>query len=152
MNATKYLTTPLAAMTLGTTLVLGAIAPTAAAAPAAIPSALHAAPKAAADIIELDNSSNGSTIEVAAGDQIDVRLHGESGDGITLAWSEPRASNSAVLHRSSGGTSSDGNAWAAFGAQDTGTSQITAFRRCMPTPGAVCPRLVLLWRVTIQVG
>jgi hypothetical protein len=147
----KYLTAPLAALTLGTALVLGAVAPAAVAAPAAIPGALHAAPQAAADVVELGNGDNGRTIQVTAGEQIAVRLDGLSQDGTTLAWTEPATTNGAVLQRTAGGTSPDGNAWAVFDARGGGSSQITAEQRCVPTQGAVCPHLVRVWRVTIVV-
>ncbi|GAB2702503.1 hypothetical protein [Kitasatospora kifunensis] len=162
MNATKYLTSkyptmkyltaPLAALTLGSALALGAVAPAAVAAPVAIPGALHAAPQGVANVVELGNGDNGDTVKVAAGDRIEVRLNGSSGNGNTLAWTEPAATDGGVLQRTSGGTAPDGSAWAAFTAQRDGSSQITAFQHCVPTPGHVCPKLVLLWKVSVEVG
>ncbi|MFF7638307.1 hypothetical protein ACFZB9_34940 [Kitasatospora sp. NPDC008050] len=151
MNATKHLTTPLTALALGAALALSAGAPAAVAAPAAVPSALHAAPQGVADDVTLTNDSNGQTVRVAAGDRIDVRLAGSSAGGTTLAWTEPAAGDSAVLRRTAGGTAPDGSAWAAFTAQGSGSGQITAYRRCVPTPGVVCSHVVLPWKVTVVV-
>ncbi|WP_327070667.1 hypothetical protein [Kitasatospora sp. NBC_01302] len=152
MNATKYLTTPLAAVTLGAALALSAVAPAAVAAPAAVPGALHAAPQGVTDEVVLTNDSNGQTVRVAVGDRIDVRLTGSTAGEAALAWTEPTAGDSAVLQRTAGGTAPDGSAWAAFTAQGGGSGQITAERRCVPTPGVVCSHVVVRWKVTVVVG
>lgn len=101
--------------------------------------------------VVLTNGDSGRTVDVAPGDVIEVRLTGARGANDTWAWSTPRSSSPTVLPQSVGTTSPDGDAEALFQATGQGTGRITAIRRCVPGPGAICPFLAVLWVVDVDV-
>ncbi|MBF9071940.1 hypothetical protein [Streptacidiphilus fuscans] len=118
-----------------------------------VPTPVGAAPTGAAPVaaVVLTNRDSGRTVDVAPGDVIEVRLTGALGENDTWAWSTPRSSSATVLAQSVGTTSPDGDAEALFQATGPGTGRITAIRRCVPGPGAICPFLAVLWVVDVDV-
>ncbi|MEY9848726.1 hypothetical protein [Streptacidiphilus sp. MAP5-3] len=108
-----------------------------------------AAPTVAA--VVLTNADSGRTVDVTSGDVIEVRLSGARGENDTWAWSTPMSSSADVLAQSVGTTSPSGDAEALFHATGPGTGRITAVRRCVPGPGAICPFMAVLWVVDVDV-
>ncbi|GGV03937.1 hypothetical protein GCM10010211_83970 [Streptomyces albospinus] len=117
-------------------------------APATLPDA-HAAARSAAS---LSNADDGRAISTAPGDAIRVNLKALRGDGVKWVWDVPAASATDVLARTTGGTAPNGDAKAAFRAEENGRSTITAHRRCVVTaPGRSCPHVVTTWKATVDV-
>ncbi|MGK4579447.1 hypothetical protein [Kitasatospora sp. HPMI-4] len=143
MNATKYLAVPLS---LGLALTATAASAATTASAAARPS--HRLSRA----VVLTNADDGRTVTVARHDVVTVRLTHIRDQGETWVWSVPKAGAPKVLRPHGGGTSPDGDASAEFQAISRGTSDITAYRRCVPDPGHVCPRVVIPWKATIVVN
>ncbi|MYU55331.1 MULTISPECIES: hypothetical protein [Streptomyces] len=133
-------------------LALGmALAATTAAVPGDATAAPHPHQIRAARSVTLTNADDGRTVTVARGDTVTVKLTGIRDQGVRWAWSEPAATAPGVLRRSRGGTSPDGGASAVFRAVGRGTSDVTAYRRCVAAPGHVCPRIVIRWRAAVVV-
>ncbi|HET6500176.1 MAG TPA: hypothetical protein VFG87_05350 [Amycolatopsis sp.] len=135
-------------LTASTVLVLSlvntALAPGAAAAPAARP--------AVPNVVPLADNDNGRTVTASVGDQVSVRLGGTTGVGEKWVWDVPKASSADVLSRVVGGTTPSGDGQAVFVAAGIGASAITAHEQCVVTsPGMQCPHGVKVWQVTVSV-
>ncbi|WP_043267128.1 hypothetical protein [Streptomyces sp. CT34] len=131
-----------------TVLAVTALAAAALTAPVTLPDA-HAATRSATPLSAADN---GRTISTAPGDKIRVNLKAMRGDGVKWVWDKPAASATDVLRRTEGGTSPNGDAKAAFQAEEPGHSTITAHHHCVVTaPGHTCPHVVTTWKATIDV-
>ena len=110
-------------------------------------------PSTSALAVCLTNSNNGDSISVPPGTEVDVYLTASisTSTGQTWRWTVPASSNNAVLAFESGGTSSNGNAWADFVAKSGGTADITSEESCVAAPGHACPQVVLLWQTSVSV-
>ncbi|MFK8906718.1 hypothetical protein [Streptomyces sp. YS-3] len=84
------------------------------------------------------------------GDDIEVTLPGYRENGLSYSWSIP-ASDSPVLHRTTGSTTPMGAASARFHAVGDGVAILSAQRHCRPGAGHVCPLVVTPWKVTVEV-
>ncbi|WP_407990440.1 hypothetical protein [Kitasatospora sp. CMC57] len=117
---------------------------------AAAPAAAHSpAPHTKAGRVALTNADNGRTVAVHAGDDVEVRLTGYRENGLTYSWSTP-VSDSAVLHRTAGGTTPRGDATARFHVEKDGTATISAAKQCHPGGDQRCPRVVAPWKVRAE--
>ncbi|MFI9721944.1 hypothetical protein ACIHFE_20160 [Streptomyces sp. NPDC052396] len=130
---------------LGRTLIAATALAAALAIPPALPDAGAAVRGAAVHgTVDLSNKDNGRTVGIRNGDRITVRLTAGRADGERWEWDGPQASSAAVLKRVDGRVSPGGDAVAHFRAQSTGTSALTAHRRCVVTrPGHRCPHVVV---------
>ncbi|MFH9229930.1 hypothetical protein ACH4NT_14515 [Streptomyces lydicus] len=103
-----------------------------------------------AERVALTNADNGRTVSAHAGDDIEVTLTGYRDHGLNYNWSIP-VSDSALLHRTVGGTTPGGNAIARFHAVKAGTAALSAHRHCRPDRGHLCPLVVTPWKVRVEV-
>ncbi|AZM92493.1 hypothetical protein [Streptomyces sp. W1SF4] len=119
--------------------------------PLSLPATTHAAPTAQlAQRIVLTNSDDGRTLVANPGDEIEVRLTGYRENGLTWTWSTPTSGDSTVFRRTAGRTAPNGDASAAFQAEQDGAATITAQRSCRPDAGRVCPSVITPWKVTVE--
>ena len=98
-------------------------------------------------------ADNGKTFTLHRGDQgIQVELANDN------VWTEPDTSNASVATRTSGSTSPDGSAQAAFLAAGDGQAIVSADGRSHPqacetaTPPCVTPDHVVHFQVTVTVA
>lgn len=131
----------------GVGLALVAVMASAAAAPAA---AHSQTPHRMAGRVTLTNADDGRTVSAHTGDDIYVTLTGSREAGLVYSWSIP-VSDTAVLHRTAGGTTPRGDATARFHAEKDGVAVLSAQRHCRAEPGRLCPLVVTPWKVRIEV-
>ncbi|MBP2402770.1 hypothetical protein [Streptomyces syringium] len=101
--------------------------------------------------IVLTNPDSGRSVSASTGDDIEVRLTHYRERGLNYSWDVPQSSDSAVLRRTSGGSTPAGDATAIFTGEKAGTVTLSAARRCRPDPGNICPLVISPWRVTVTV-
>ncbi|MFI9724212.1 hypothetical protein ACIHFE_31980 [Streptomyces sp. NPDC052396] len=142
MNATKSLALPFAA---GLAMVAAALAVPASAAPG------DGHPVVTVRDVTLTNADSGETVQAHPGDTVRVSLTGARVDGRTWAWSIPVSDHAQVLNRTIGENTANGDAMGYFRVNAPGTARIDSVKRCVADPGQVCPRLGVLWRVTVVV-
>jgi hypothetical protein len=110
----------------------------------------------------LPNTSNGTTVSVNPGTEVEVYLTGDlgtNGQALTCVdpgtcvwkWQEPMSSNTAVLAPLSGGTDAQGDAWAVFVAKAAGNAILSSYVACALTGSGACPALAMSWQVTVDV-
>ncbi|MCF3106306.1 hypothetical protein IPZ58_32760 [Streptomyces roseoverticillatus] len=98
----------------------------------------------------LTNADDGQSVTVDVGDDTEVRLTAYRERGLTYTWAIPQSSDSAVLRRTSRGTTPAGGSTATFHVQRSGTATITAHRHCHPDRDRVCPLVVAPWKATVS--
>src|SRR5205823_5944089 len=121
-------------------------APTTVPSTAAAPESTDAPPPAGGEVV-LGEQDAGRTVSVTRGDTVRVELGGTAG----APWSEPRASDPAVLSETSH-SSSGGSVSATFRADGQGRSDISADQS--PTCATAQPRCMAptrLWSVTVEI-
>ncbi|MFE3653398.1 hypothetical protein ACFXPZ_07065 [Streptomyces sp. NPDC059101] len=146
MKAMRQLT---AVCVAGAALVAGTVCAAAQTAPA--PAAPGRGPVPTAHRVVLADQDTGRALTARPGDEIEVRLTGVRDRGTTFAWSQPVSGAPAVLRRSAAGTTPTGSATGRFTAAGRGTAALTARRTCHAAPGARCPHVVVVWKVTVTV-
>ncbi len=109
------------------------------------PGAAGPTPSAAAPERVVTEADSGRTIQLAAGEQLRLRLSDR------YAWTEPRASGSSVrLVPVTRGVEPGSREWDVSGAAaGTATVMSSAQPRC--TPGTICPHSILAFSVTLVV-
>jgi hypothetical protein len=137
VNTSKYWAVALAAA-----LTALATVPAAASATAQTPTAGR---------MVLTNADNDREVTLAVGNDLEVRLTATRGNGLTWSWSTPLSSPPDGLRRTGGSVTPGGDARAVFHAEHAGANTISADRRCRPNPGRICPGVVALWKVTVDV-
>ncbi|CAO3648657.1 unnamed protein product [Cunninghamella blakesleeana] len=100
--------------------------------------------------ILLDNDDNEKIKNVNIGDNIIVKLNGETSNEATWSWSVPEPSDSKVLHLLHGKEWPNGDAMAVFKVEKSGSSKIKASKTCEPKPGFFCTLNIQLWEVTVN--
>ncbi|RLU78204.1 hypothetical protein CTZ27_37890 [Streptomyces griseocarneus] len=110
----------------------------------------HAGSSAKAELT-LSNRDNDRSVSVERGEVVTVRLVGSRAEQATWKWEVPAAADGHVLERTDTSTSRNGDAWAAFLAENDGTTTIDSVERCAPNPGYECPGAVMDWKVTVTV-
>ncbi|MEV7025443.1 hypothetical protein [Kitasatospora sp. NPDC093558] len=147
MKTMRFLTAPAVGLALAAALTAATTTGAAATAPA-VPDA-----RATSAVLYLTNADHGRTVAVSVGDVIEVHLSAVRTNGATWVWIDvPAASDPNVLNRVSGGVSVNGDTDAVFSATTAGTSDITAYSRCVPDPGYACPAVLVPWKATVNVS
>ncbi|MBV8560531.1 MAG: hypothetical protein JO050_07145 [Acidimicrobiia bacterium] len=155
-------TTSPAATATPTSIVNGVASGGGGAGPVATVAPPHAAPTTtaapnpgsnSATTVVVTEADDGKTFTLHRGTQnISVQL---SNDNV---WTEPQASNSGVLSRTSGSTNGDGSAAASFAAVGDGQTTISADGRSHPLPCETAqprcyvPDHIVVFQVTVNVG
>jgi hypothetical protein len=101
--------------------------------------------------VVLTTADNGRAVAIAPGGTVIVRLAGMVDHAQVWAWSPPATSAPRVLARIAGTTAPGGDAVAVFRGGAPGAAQITSYRRCVSTPGVMCSRIAIPWKVTVSV-
>ena len=126
----------------GLSLILASLA--AAACGAAPASPAPVSPTVSATL--LTNADDGRTVGLAIGDSLVVILVQQAG---YMPWQAPMSSDSNVLQRAPSESSA---ASAVFKAVHAGRADLTSFEAFACSPGANCPALARVWRVTVNVS
>ncbi|MFF3518798.1 hypothetical protein [Streptomyces sp. NPDC002573] len=120
-----------------------------------VPTAAVAQPaptSSAAKSLSLGNKDNGQSFTVQKGEAIIVHLTGRKDGGTIWSWTAPTAANGTILHRQHLVTLPNGDVDALFRAVADGTTTLGSQSRCrVITPGHVCTRMSILWKVTLKV-
>lgn len=100
---------------------------------------------------QLGDADAGKTVALHPGDTVEVALHAPAGYSM---WSAITSSNRAVLTPvvDTRATAPLGVTVAKFKAVAAGTAELSASSSPECSPGAACPAIARLWRVSVQVG